>query len=164
MKIDGKTQDIDIKSAIEDGEITICLDEQIGAIIHQHSIINFSFDEIENAEDMMKIMSKATQVSIDLYVPRGCAVYQYSICNDGEYEFSSHYELYSNKFFSKEEFEDMIQEAINDGRCDTNFKVLSWLETNKDFFNITHAQTVCVDRPWREEHNHLGDKFQILYR
>lgn len=144
-------------------KIIISLDDNFGAIITEKQIFNFRFDEIENPEDMMKIISKAEQVKYGTFdIPKSCVAYEYNIFNDGEYDFASHSSIYHKLFFSKEEFDSMVQEAIDAG-CDSEWDVAEWLRKNKGFFHIQRAQSVCVDKPWRE-HSHLPDKFQILYR
>ena len=146
----------------ESDKIVVSVNDKFGAIICEHRVINFTFDEVENPEDMMEIMSKAEQVKHGAFdVPKSCVAYEYNIFNDGEYEFASHSSICHKLFFSKEEFNSMVQEAIDAG-CDSEWDVAGWLRENKGFFHIQRAQSVCVDKPWRKEHSHLPDKFQIL--
>lgn len=155
---------MDITSLIKKSEkIIVSLDDNFGAIICEHKVINFTFDEIESPEDMIEIMSKAKQVKYGAFdVPKSCVAYEYNIFNDGEYEFASHSSIYHKLFFSKEEFDSMVQKAIDAG-CDSEWDVAGWLRKNKGFFHIQRGQSVCVDNPWRKEHEHLENKFQILY-
>ncbi len=145
-------------------EIKINLEDEEphGSMIFDHQLINFKLNQL-SVDIFVELINNGEQVSGYMSIPQGCPVYEYGIYNDGEYEFASHYELHSNKFFTKEEFDAMVQEAIDNG-CDDDFKVLAWLKKNKGFFHVTRAQSVCIDRPWREEHSHLPNKFQILYR
>lgn len=144
-------------------QIIIALDDKIGAIIYDHKIFNFNFDEVE-VEDMMEIISIAKQVKWGIFdVPMECPVYEYTIFNDGEYDFASHIDIHHKKFFSREEFHSMVQEAI-DGECDSIYDVARWLKENKGFFHVQRATSCTADRPWRKEHEDLEDKFQILYK
>ena len=169
IKVNGiKTNAInedEFMAMIQNGqEIKIDLEDEEphGSLIFDHQLINFKLNQL-SVDIFVELINNGEQVSGYRGIPEGCAVYEYGIYNDGEYEFASHYELHSDKFFTKEEFDSMVQEAIDDG-CDDDFKVLAWLRRNKDFFYITSAQSVCIDRPWRKEHEHLENKFQILYR
>lgn len=145
-------------------EIIISIDDGFGAIISEHQIMNFAFEDIENPQDMMEIISKAKQVKYGAFdVPKSCVAYEYNVHNDGEYDFARHSTIHHKLFFSRKEFTSMVQEAIDAG-CDSEWTVTGWLRRNKGFFYIQDAQSICVDKPWREEHEHLKDEFQILYR
>lgn len=113
----------------------------------------FNMSELE-LDEIQYVVENGEQVRSEWDIIKNLAdIFEYTLCNDGEYEFFDSTSLYSKTYILKEEFEDMVRKArdylkTNGDKYSYNsiHSVASTMEKlyPKVFIKIGHPSTICI--------------------
>lgn len=117
--------------------------------VMNHTVYN---ENISNVDDEVGfwVIKNFEQVESDFELIKKSLVYEYVIWNGYDYEMSSETSVYSQNYYTKEEFNNICQEVIKniDSEYISEFQIANEMEKRDDFCSITFAQ--C--------HNHKIDE------
>lgn len=93
-------------------EIKIHMKSKNGYFVKENKVYPFNLAEIDDIETVRYIIENGQQSSYEYEVVSMYGdIYKYAIDDGGEYEFNQHTYIFSTKYFSKEEFDDMCKRA-----------------------------------------------------
>ena len=102
-----------LKQIKQSKELKVHLESGDGYYVVEHKLIPFNLKELDDVEVGKYIIENATITDSHFNIKwktRG-SIYNYSIYNNGEYEFSESTEVYSLLYFTEDEFNKMCETA-----------------------------------------------------